>query len=179
MKNILNVAGITAYDPGTAPYSPDTNLTAQPNEIYAVDSGKIAGARFFTGHSLIPSSGAGIEAEKAKTLNRVAVTLVDAGIRISRMQPHRAIYLQYNNFQEQAEQFIPIFQMLREYDPGMGFNGNLPVLIGFPKSGGEPVDLEEKVYIEFPNLQYKYEGTVPIVKFRVKNPEIFYETAAA
>ncbi len=174
MNDVLAPAGITAYDPGSAPFSPDKNLTAQPNEIYAVDSGKIVGARFFVGHNLLPSSGQGIEAEKAKVYNRISVILMDKNVRVSRMQPHRAIYLQYDNFQEESSQFIPLFEMLQEYEPGMGFNESLPVLLGF-KDGSDPIDLEEKVYREFPDLQYEYNGETPIMKLRSENPELFYE----
>ena len=90
------------------------------------------------------------------------------------MQPHRFIYLQYINFNEQAADFIPVFEMLQEYEPGMGFNGDLAVLMGF-KGLQAPVDLEETVYREFPELQYNYNGTVPILKLRAENPELFYE----
>lgn len=175
MNDILKKSGITAYDPGTAPYSPDTNLTSQPNEVYVVDSGKIVGARFFVGHNILPSTGQGIEAEKAKNYNRISVILIDKNIRVSRMQPHRAIYLQYTNFQEEKEQFVPVFEMLKEYEPGMGFNDNLPVLIGFEKNGSKIVDLEETIYKEFPHLQYNYNGNIPIIKLRSENPELFYE----
>ncbi|MCP3683469.1 MAG: hypothetical protein GY861_12350 [bacterium] len=175
MEDVLGVAGITAYDPGSAPYSPDTNLTSQPNEIYVVDSGKIVGARFFVGHNILPSTGQGIEAEKAKVYNRMAVMLMDQNMRVSRMQPHRAIYLQYDNFQTEAEKFIPVFEMLQSYEPGMGFNDELPVLLGFEKHGTGIVDLEEAVYREFPDLQYKYDGHTPILKLRSENPELFYE----
>ena len=174
MNEVLAPAGITAYDPGSAPFSPDKNLTAQPNEIYAVDSGKIVGARFFVGHNLLPSSGQGIEAEKAKVYNRISVILMDNNVRVSRMQAHRAIYLQYDNFQEESSQFIPLFEMLQEYEPGMGFNGSLPVLLGF-KDGSDPVDLEETVYREFPGLQYEYNGETPAIKLKSENPELFYE----
>jgi hypothetical protein len=175
MNDVLVVSGITAYDPGSAPYSPDTNLTSQPNEVYVVDSGKIVGARFFVGHNILPSTGQGIEAEKAKVYNRMVVMLIDKNMRVSRMQPHRAIYLEYGNFQEEAERFIPVFQMLQSYDPGMGFNGQLPVLLGFEKAGSGIVDLEETVYKEFPQLQYKYDGRTPILKLRSENPQLFYE----
>jgi hypothetical protein len=175
MNEVLGVAGINAYDPGSAPYSPDTNLTSQPNEVYVVDSGKIVGARFFVGHNILPSTGQGIEAEKAKVYNRMAVMLMDKNMRVSRMQPHRAIYLEYDSFQEKAEQFIPVFQMLQSYEPGMGFNGQLPVLLGFEKTGNGIVDLEETVYREFPQLQYKYDGHTPILKLRSENPQLFYE----
>lgn len=173
MEDVLTAAGITAYDPGSAPYSPDENLTALPNEVYVVDSGKVVGSRFFVGHNILPSTGIGIEAEKAKTYMRVPVMLMDANIRVSRMQPHRAIYLQYDNFQEQFEQFIPVFEYLQEFDPGIGFNGDLPVLLGF--NNDSFVDLEEEVYKKFPDLQYHYDGTRPVIKLRAENPDLFYE----
>lgn len=171
----LTASGITAYDPASAPYSPDTNLTSQPNEVYVVDSGKIVGARFFVGHNILPSTGQGIEAEKAKTYNRIVVMLMDKKIRISRMQPHRAIYLHYDNFEKEAKLLIPIFEMLQQYDPGMGFIGTLPVLLGFEKKTGKVVDLEQAVYKEFPSLQYTYEGKAQIVKMKVTNPGVFYD----
>lgn len=175
MENILKKSGITPYDPGTAPFSPDTNLTSQPNEVYVVDSGKIVGARFFVGHNILPSTGQGIEAEKAKVYNRIAVILIDNNLRVSRMQPHRTIYLEYTQFERQAKDFIPIFELLQNYEPGIGFNDNLPVLLGFKKDSKKIVDLEETIYKEFPNLQYKYQGKIPILKLRSKNPELFYE----
>ena len=175
MNDILRPAGITAYDPATAPFSPDAGLTIQPNVIYTTDSGKIAGARFFVGHDILPSDGKGIEREKAKTMIRIPVMLIDAGIRVSRMQPHRTIYLQYNNFEEQAGEFVSVFEMLQKYEPGIGLNGDLPVLLGFERTCDRIVDLEELVYRKFPNLQYVYDGKVPILKLRVKNPELFYE----
>lgn len=175
MNTILQPAGIVAYDPSTAPYSPDTNLVSLPNEVYAVDSGKILGARYFVGHNLIASTGQGVECEKAKTFNRVAVILMDKNIRVSRMQPHRTIYLQYDNFEQEASSFIPLFKLLTEYEPGMGFHDRLPVLLGFHKKSSEVVDLEELVYRRFPTLQYRYDGTLPILKLRTENPDLFYE----
>lgn len=136
---------------------------------------EIVGARFFVGHNILPSTGQGIEAEKAKVYNRMAVMLMDKNIRVSRMQPHRTIYLEYNNFQEEAKEFVPVFQMLQSYEPGMGFNNQLPVLLGFEKTGTEIVDLEEAVYREFPQLQYKYDGRIPILKLRSENPQLFYK----
>jgi len=179
IKDVLEVARISAYDPSSAPFSPEVDLTTQPEEVYAVDSGKIVGARFFVSHNLLPSTGQGVEAEQAKSYNRIAVMLMDDKIRVSRMQPHRIIYLQYTNFHNQAREFVPVFEMLRDYDPGMGFNRNLPVLLGFGKSGGSPVDLEETIYQEFPELQYHYNGKTPILKLRAKNPNLFYENDAA
>jgi len=176
MKKVLGPAGITAYDPSSAPYSPDKDLITSPQRIYLIDSGKIVGARFFVGHNILGSTGQGNEAEKAKTYNRIAVTFMDKNIRISRMQPHRTIYLQYDNFEKEHEKFIPVFEMLKQFEPGMGFNGNIPVLIGFDKQG-KVCDLEEEVYNDFPGLQYHYNGKIPIVKLRVENPGIFYENS--
>jgi hypothetical protein len=175
MENVLEKVGITAYDPGSAPFSPDKDLSSQPNEIYVVDSGKIVGSRFFVGHNILPSTGQGIEAEKAKMYNRMAVILMDKNVRVSRMQPHRAIYLQYEDFETQANEFLPVFEMLKKYEPGMGFNGSLPVLLGFHKEKGDVVDLEEKVYNEFPHLKYEYDGKASILKLSSENPELFNE----
>ena len=175
MKNVLEPIGIKAYDPGSAPFSPDKDLTTQPNFVYAMDSGKIAGARYFTGHNLLPSDGKGIECEKAKMLNRISVLLMDQSIRVSRMQPHRTICLQYRNFGEQADDFKEVFKMLKEYNPGAGFNDKTPVLLGFPKNGRDAVDLEETVYKEFPNLKYEYHGGTQIIKLKAENPDLFYE----
>jgi len=179
MNKVLAPAGITAYDPASAPYSPDTNLTSQPDEIYLVGSGKIAGARFFVGHNLLPSTGYGVEAEKAKLFNRISVILIDKNIRISRMQPHRAIYLQYENFANEYEKFIPVFQFLSQYDPGMGFNDDRPALLGFKKDADEVVDLEYEIYRKFPDIRYDYDGMASIAQLNVINPDIFYENKQA
>ena len=173
-EEVLKRSGIDSYDPGSAPLSPDLDLTARPDEVYAVDMARVAGARFFVGHSILPSDGKGAEMEMAKTLNRISVILMDRRIRVSRMQPHRTIYLQYEDFDAQAPQFVPVFDMLRDFEPGMGFNGNVPVLLGF-ENPGRVVDLEEEVYREFPHLQYRYDGSVPILRLRAENPELFYE----
>ena len=175
IDNVLFRSGITGYDPEKAPFSPDRDLTTLPGFVYSIDSGKIAGARYFVGHNLLPSTGQGIEMEKAKTLMRVPVVLTDRTIRISRMQPHRTIYLQYQKFDQQAAEFVSVFKFLSQYNPGIGFNGNTPALLGFEKNSGKVVDLEEEVYRIFPNLQYHYDGRVPIIRLRAENPELFYE----
>ena len=61
--------------------------------------------------------------------------------------------------------------MLQSYEPGMGFNDQLPVLLGFEKKGSSIVDLEETIYKEFPHLQYKYDGHTPILKLRSETPK--------
>lgn len=175
LKDILSYVGITAYDPESAPYSPDRDLSADPNEVYHADSGKIVGSRFFIGHNILPSPGFGVETQKAVQFNRIAVMLMDANIRVSRMQPHRTIYLQYDNFEGQKYEFISAFQLLKQFEPGMGFHDGIPVLLGFDQNGSV-FDLEELVYTIFPNLQYRYNGTTPILQLRAENPWLFYET---
>ena len=173
-EKVLQPVGITAYDPSSAPYSPDKNLISQPNEIYLVDSMKIAGARYFVGHNILPSTGFGVELEKAKTFNRISVIFLDKNIRVSRMQPNRTIYLQYNNFEKQSKDFCDVFKLIKEFEPGIGFCDNIPVLLGF-RNNESPIDLESTVYNEFPHLQYQYNGKEPILQLKVTNPELFYE----
>lgn len=175
MQRVLEKNGLKAYDPYSAPYSPDTNLTSRPDEVYAVDSGKIVGARYFVGHNILPSTGQGVEQEKAKNLLRVPVILMDKNIRMSRMQTNRTIYLQYKNFEKQVEEFVPVFDLLKQFEPGIGFNGETPVLLGFEKGSSLIVDLEKLVYSTFPDLKYEYDGKASIVRLRAENPESFYE----
>ncbi|PKN01866.1 MAG: hypothetical protein CVU77_02715 [Elusimicrobia bacterium HGW-Elusimicrobia-1] len=175
VEKVLKPAGITAYDPESAPFSPDKNISARPDKIYAVDSSKIAGTRFFVGHNILPSTGAGVEAEKAKIYNRVAVMLMDKNVRVSRMQPNRTIYLEYSDFSAQAGRFAEVFELLMKYEPGAGLNGDLPALLGFDKTTGEVADLEQVVYEKFADLRYHYDGNTPVLKLRAENPEIFRE----
>ncbi len=176
INKVLVPSGLKAYDPATAPYSPDVGATNEPTIVYKVDASKIAGARFFTGHNILPSTGQGVEAEMAKNYNRIAVVLIDKNIGVSSMQPPRMIYVEYENFEEQAKGFVPLFEMLQEFEPGMGLNNGFPVLLGFEKRGGKIVDLEELAYREFPELQYHYNPETPVIKLRAENPELFYET---
>ncbi len=175
MEQVLSKAGISAYDPSTAPYSPDTNLISLPQEVYLVDSAKIAGARFFVGHNLTASTGFGVELEKAIKFNRIAVILMDENVRVSRMQPHRVIYLQYHNFELQASDFVEVFKILLDYDPGMGFDEKEAVLIGIHKKTKEIVNLEQLIYKKFPHLKYEYNGQKPTLSLSASNPQIFYE----
>ena len=175
MNEVLTKTGITAYNPSTAPTSPDLDTLKLPQEIYLVDSSKIAGARFFVGHNLTASTGFGVELEKAIKFNRIAVILLDESIRVSRMQPHRVIYLQYHDFAKQAADFVKVFKLLLEYEPGMGFDGKEPALIGFDKKTGKAINLEKMIYNKFPELKYIYDGQKPSLNLSAQNPELFYE----
>ena len=173
LMQVLQEAGITAYDPGSSPFSPDAGLTIGPDEIYRVDTGRVVSARFCVSHDILPSTGFGEEEEVARAYNKILVILHDEGIRTSRMQVNRSIHLQYSHFDDQAKEFVEVFRFLRQFEPGMGFNREAPALLGFNSQGA--VDLAEAVYSNFPHLKYKFDGKVPIVKFSVINPEIFRE----
>lgn len=177
IEKVLKPAGIKGYDPYTSPFSPDKSLQHLPNEIYLADSGRIVSARFFVGHNIMPSTGQGVEIEKAKTFNRISVILMDKKIRISRMLPHRSIYLKYEDFEKEYDKFIPVFELLKKYDPGVGFKivseADEPILLGFHKESGEVVDLEDLVYKNFSDLKYKYDENVDALKLRVLNKEVF------
>ena len=123
LKGVIRKAGISIYDPGSSQkYNPDFNKEANYTEVYLFDSLKVMGNRYFTGHLLVPSLGVGNEAEKAVEYNRIPVMFLDEGIRISRMLPFRTIYFKYRDFDEQAPEFVKVFEMLREFDPGMGLD---------------------------------------------------------
>lgn len=171
LLDILNEAALTTYDPSSAPYSPDLSLEIKPQEIYRVDKGKVVEARFFTLLDLLPSTGVGVEEETARDYNRIAVVLHDKAIRNSRMQPNRMIHLQYDNLEAQKEQLIEVFQFLQNFEPGMGFDNGVPVLLGF--RGNKVVNLEKETYRIFPDLEYMYDGKKPIIRLTAENPEIF------
>jgi hypothetical protein len=185
LKAVLNLAKIHVYDPGaSAKYNPDLNRDADHKETYLFDSLKVMGARYFSGHLLVPSIGVGNEAEKAVEYNRIPVMFLDRKIRISRMLPFRTIYLAYDDFDEQSKEFVKVFEMLKEFDPGMGLDlerpitglsDSTPILVGFPKGGKEPVDMEEAIYTEFPHLKYAYDPNADIVRFDAINKNIFME----
>lgn len=174
LMEVLRKVGLSAYDPRTAPLSPDIDLSVRPDEVYPGDYIRIAQARFFVGHNILPSDGKGTEIEIAKNLNRISVVLMDKNIRVSRMQPHRTIYLQYENFENQIDEFEEVFKLLKEYEPGIGFVDGNPILLGF-KNSHEPVVLTDLVYSKFPHLKYEYDGEKPVVRLKPENPELFYE----
>lgn len=171
---ILEQAGITAYDPASAPFSPDRGLTAGPDRVYIEDIGKIVGARFFVAHDLLPSTGVGVEMRTANQLNRIPVVLHDKKIRTSRMQTNRTIHLAYDNLTIQANELVEVFKFLKQFEPGMGFHESRPALLGFSQDGNV-VNLAQEVYDRFPDLKYEYDGMKPIVQLSPLNIQLFKE----
>ena len=174
-EKILTPRGIIGYDPKEAPYSPEKNPTAQRDEICKVDTGRIVGSRYFAMISLSPSTGMGVEMQKAEELLRMAVVLTDNNITDSRMKAARIINLGYDNLEKQASQIRQLFQMLQEYTPGAGLRNGQPILIGVPNNGGKPVDLEKLAHSTFPDLQYTHRGEISPVKQKPKDTKQFYE----
>jgi len=175
IDNVLAPVGITGYDPENAPYSPDNNATAQSTEICTVDTGKIIGARYFMGHSILPSTGMGVELKTAEFLNRMIILLTDNNIRDTRMKVLEGLNLGYDNFEKQAPRFREVLQMLKQYTPGTGLKNGQPILIGWRNTDSKPTDLEDTVNTDFPDLKYTHRGEIPPVKQKLINPSQFYE----
>jgi hypothetical protein len=171
LKGILKTAGIDAYDPGTAPFSPDLDLTTGPEKIYWTDLSRIAGARYFTFFDTFPSTGVGVEIEAARRYNRTPVVFHDDAIRTSRMQPDCTIHVGIKDLEQQANRVTALFQLLQEYEPGRGLINRRPALLGF--KNGEAVDLSAIVLQRFPDLSYTYDGTKPALQFGLLNGEVF------
>lgn len=172
LKEILDAADITSYDPGTAPGSPDLGLTIGPDEIYKTDLSRVAGARFFTAFDTFPSTGVGVEIEAARRYNRIPVIFHDHAIRTSRMQPDCAIHVAIVDLDDQAKRVTEMFKLLKQYTPGRGLVKNMPALLGF--KDGETVVLTELVNKTFPDLAYTYDGTKPPLQFGMHNHEVLF-----
>lgn len=172
--DMLSSCGITPYDPGTAPFSPDLNLTARPDQIYATDLGRIASSKYFITVASIPSTGVGIEWQNAINLIKVPIVLTSEHVRISRMQPPRTIKLALKNLPSDIPGLSRVLEFLKPFNIGMGFEGNTPVLLGFD-TDGKVVNLELATEEEFPEYKYSFDGTQPAAQLILGNPEIFYE----
>lgn len=160
--DVLNEAGITAYDPASAPYSPDVNHTSMPEEIYRVDAGKIVTSRFFVSYDVLPSTGQGVEYEIARRYNRMMIIIHNTKIRTSRMQVNRAIHVQVDNIRSQSDKLVELITYLKEFTPGIGLNGSRPVLLGFKDSTA--TDLEDAVKQQFPELTYYYNPEAELIR---------------
>ncbi|MBU0648390.1 hypothetical protein KJ855_04395 [Patescibacteria group bacterium] len=91
---------------------------------------------------------------------RIPIIFIPKDIRVSRMMPHRIIYLQYKDFDHQTGKDIEqIIKHLRNFEPGIGFNKHQkPRLFGFGKQG-QIVDLQEEIYNKYPQYKFEYDGS--------------------
>ena len=183
LMQTLKGRGFDAYDPGSSDrYSPDLNLEAQPAEVFAYDAARVAAARYFSGFGLVPSDGRGVESALAFMLNKVSVVLLDNSIRISRMMPACAVYLGYDDVDEQQETIGDVFSMLHDFEPGLGSrpdtgNGplrHIPILLGFEKQGNRIVPLEDEIQSNFPGMTFSYDPGRAVLPLHV-DPSVFYE----
>ena len=172
LKNVLEQAGITPYDPYTSEYSPHKKFSIPTNEVFKYDILRVAESRFFTGHHIISSTGMGEEFIVALQMVKIAVIFHDKNIRVSRMQ-QPAIRVSYDQFDLHIDDFVDMFKMLQKYEPGIGVVDDYPVLLGFKEN--EIVHLENLVHSTFPKIRYEFNLDLPIVETKVTNPEIFYE----
>ena len=163
LKEAISHAGITVYDPGDAPFNPQLGINDDPDKVYALDTLKVAGARFFTFTNYAGSTGAGIEQEKAHDLVKPSVTFVrgdgNTGIYVSRMSTgmDRSLVVEFGDPHKVARRITELFQALREFEPGVGtceHHGN--VLLGF-QGDRDPVCMKGFFEEEFPDLQYNFE----------------------
>jgi hypothetical protein len=174
LKRILTAAGITPYDTADAPFSPSAGLSIKPEEIYRADLGKVASARFFVAHDILPSTGVGVEMHAAYEYNRIPVIIHDNNIRTSRMQTNRAIHIATDNIFNDAQRILKVFQLLKNYTPGIGFDNGKPALLGFDEQGN-CINLERLVSEKFPDLVYEFDGKKPIFTAQTLNPDILIE----
>lgn len=175
IKGLLERASITAYDPGTAPLSPDLNLTEGPGVIYQTDLARVASSRFFTADDTIPSTGKGVETAEARRYNRISVIFHDNRIRTSRMQPDCTIHVGITDWDQQENRIVEMFQMLKTFEPGRGLVDGQPALLGFKDD--EVVDLAKEVNETFPDLAYTFDGTKPPLKFALENHAVLFDTS--
>ena len=169
-------SGITLYDPASAPFSPDKDLQSQPNQIFMVDSARVANARHVTLSDVLPTTGGGIELEKARRMGKFLYVFHDCNIRTSRMQPDHAFHLSVENFSGRKNELADLFAFVNEYDPAIGFDEGVPSMLGVHRHTGKIVNLEKEVRQHFPQLSYQYDGKVQILIMVCQNSQVFFES---
>jgi hypothetical protein len=162
LKTILSNCEITAYDPASAPYSPDIDKTSTPEEIYKIDKAKLISSRFFVSYDILPSTGQGVEYEVARRYNRMMVIIHNTKIRTSRMQVNRAIHIQVDDLEKDAGTIEELIRFLKRYTPAIGIQGKTPVLLGFAEN--DYINLEAEVQKKFPHLTYTYNPDAELMR---------------
>ena len=170
LLKILESAGIQAYDPLTAPFSPDQNIDYSPEEIYKQDLTRIHMARFLVGIHSNASTGFGVEWQAAVDLYKVPIILVPQGLRISRMQPQPSIILTFSNLETQADTFKDIFEICQTFQIGKGLQNNKPIILGI--QGRNHYNLAEVIYTAYPELKYEHDPQKPTLITQALNPDI-------
>jgi hypothetical protein len=163
LKSAMADIGVTLYDPASSPFSPDLDLSKQPNEVFMMDSARIAMARHITFLDIIPTTGVGIELEKARRLRKFLYVLHHPEIRTSRMQPDCALHLASSDIENDRGILTEIFAFVHEHTPCVGLNNSTPVMMGINRKTGQVVDLEQATKERWPSIIYRYDGTKRIL----------------
>jgi hypothetical protein len=162
IKACIRKAGLEIYDPKDLGTNPWIKLKGRPQEVYDLDTLQVVTPKFFEFTNVYPSTGAGIEEQKAISYGKIAVIVTKAGIYTSRMATgaRRTILIEYDDAEVQQEEITGVFKTLKEYNSGMGtcsMHGN--TLLGF--SGSEkPVCLQGLIANKFPSLVYNFDKYV-------------------
>lgn len=175
LQEAMAATGVTHYDPASAPYSPDTNLDATPGEVYRVDTKRVALARHVTYVDILPTTGGGIEQEKARRLGKFLYIFHDPDIRTSRMQVDRAVHLSLKHLSGAKDQLVELFRFVHAHDPCIGFDQGLPAMIGKNRETGAIVNLEKEVAARWPGLVYDYDPHKQILEFETRNARMISE----
>ena len=152
LLKILSMSGLNAYDPLTAPLSPDKNLSSSPRDVYSTDLARIFMAKYFVGIHALPSTGFGAEWQAAISLMKIPVILVPRGLRITRMQPCPSIVLTFSDLDSEANDLQGIFEDLQKFKVCMGIQKGIPVLVGMKKH--RIYNLVEYIYNKYPEFKY-------------------------
>lgn len=162
IKEAIQKAGITAYDPADAPFNPQLSRTDPPEKVYTTDILKLAECGFFTFTNMVSSTGSGIEQAKAHSLVKPVIVFVkgskDSGFYVSRMSTGmtRTFVVEYSDVEKVSSSITKLFRTLKSYEFGVGnctIHGN--VLTGFRQK--EKVCLKGLFEEKFPELQYRFE----------------------
>jgi hypothetical protein len=173
LQYAMKKAGITLYDPASAPYSPDLDLSAGPEEVYQTDSLRIAKARHVTFLDMLPTTGGGEELEKARDSGKFVYIIHDPAVRTSRMQPRGTLHLAIDDMVAKQDALIGLFAFVHQFEPCIGLQDGAPAMIGRHSETGEYANLEREVAHHCPDLIFSYNPNAPIVQMSVLNPEIF------
>lgn len=159
IKACMRSAGLEIYDPKDSGTNPQISIRGLPQEVYDLDTLQLVTPRFFEFTSLFPSTGAGIEEQKALMFVKMPVIANRAGIYTSRMAngARRVILIEYEDVQAQSAEITDVFRTLMQFEPGIGtcsVHGN--TLLGFAGMDA-PLCLPGLIAAGFPSLTYNFE----------------------
>jgi hypothetical protein len=162
IKRCIMKADLSIYDPKETGTNPWLRIAGRPQEVYDLDTIQVVTPKFFEFTNVYPSTGAGIEQQKAITYLKIPVIVTKAGVYTSRMSTgaRRTILIEYSDAEAQQDEIAGVFKRLRRYEPGIGMctvHGN--TLLGYSDSQA-PVCLSGLMEEQFPGLVYNFDKYV-------------------